>query len=312
VLRSRWNGRPGRLEVWYTTLTDPATGTGLWLHHELVAPTHRARRPYAHGWVALFPPGGAPTLTRFGPVPWRRPAPPAVFTAGPVTVTPERLSGEAGDAAWDLTAEGGGRPLYTFPRWAWDYGLLPAAQVVPAPTARFTGTVRCGQSTVDLDGAPGATARIYGHGNAHRWGWLHADLGGGDVCEVVAAVSTRPGLNRLPPLPLVRLRVDGVDLPEGDPLLAGLRFRARLDRPVWRVHGRFADRRLTITVTQPADRTVSVDYTNPDRSTAVCHNTERADVAITLDRYGPDGWRRERWWYLKGTAHAEIGMSTAR
>ena len=35
----RWRGQPGRLEVWYLTATDPATGTGLWLHHEVVAPT---------------------------------------------------------------------------------------------------------------------------------------------------------------------------------------------------------------------------------------------------------------------------------
>lgn len=42
-----------------------------------------------------------------------------------------------------------------------------------------------------------------------------ADLGG-DVCENVAAVSTRPGMNRLPPLPFIRLRADSADLPSGD------------------------------------------------------------------------------------------------
>ena len=305
MLRARWDGRPGRLEVWYTTLT------GLWLHHELVAPADGAPA-YAHGWVAVFPASGRPTLARFGPEPWQAPDEPAVFACGPVTVTPDRLTGRAGDCAWDLTATGGGEPLYTFPRWAWRRELLPAAQIVPAPSVSFTGTVQCGQSTVDITGVPGASARIYGHGNARRWGWLHADLGNGDVCEVVAAVSTRPGLALLPPLPLVRLHLGGVDLPSGDPLLAALRFRATLGRPQWTVRGRFADRRLAITVSQPSDRTVSVDYTNPDGSTAVCHNSERADAVIALDRSGPDGWRRERTWRLDGTAHAEVGWATRR
>ncbi len=310
-MRSRWRGRPGRLEVWYTTLTDPRTGTGLWLHHELVAPAD-GTPAYAHGWAALFPRSGSPVLSRFGPVPWREPEEPAVFTTGDVTLTPDRLYGTAGDdMSWDLTATGGGEPLYTFPRWSWERELLPAAQIVPAPTASFTGIVRCGQSTVDLSGAPGGTARIYGHGNAKRWAWLHADLGDGDVCEVVAAVSTRRGLDLLPPLPMVRLRVGGSDLTAGDPLLAALRFRASIGRPQWTVRGRFGDRRLAVTVTLPAERTVAVDYTGPDGSTAVCHNSERADAAIALERFGPDGWRRERYWELAGTAHAEVGTTTS-
>lgn len=35
----RWRGAAGRLEVWYATLSDPLTRTGLWVHCETVAPT---------------------------------------------------------------------------------------------------------------------------------------------------------------------------------------------------------------------------------------------------------------------------------
>ncbi|MGH3391419.1 MAG: hypothetical protein ACRDOO_21330, partial [Actinomadura sp.] len=192
-LRSRWRGQRGRLEVWYTTLTDPATGTGVWLHHELVAPSDGGPAR-AHGWTTVFPPGERPVLGRFGPCDWLDPGG-DVFVAGDVRMSADRLTGSAGDLTWDLTRSGGGAPLYTFPRWAWERELLPAAQMVPAPTATFTGTVRVAGRDLDLSGAPGGTARIYGHGNARRWAWLHADLGDGDVCEVVAAVSTRPGLD---------------------------------------------------------------------------------------------------------------------
>jgi hypothetical protein len=304
-MRSRWRGQGGRLEVWYTTLTDPATGTGVWLHHELVAPIGGGVR--AHGWAAVFPAGEAPVFARFGPYEWRRPEG-AAFAAGPVVQTGERLAGAAGAISWDLRESGGGRPVYTFPRWAWERELLPAAQVVPKPAAAYDGVVRFGGRVLELERAPGASARIYGHGNARRWAWLHADLGGGDVCEIVAAVSTRPGLDRLPPLPFVRLRVDGRDLPCGDPLLAAFRLRADIGLPAWSVRGRIGDRYLRVEVSLRPEETVAVDYADPDGAPAVCHNSERADVRIVLARRVGKAWRTERQWRLDGTGHAEVGL----
>jgi len=304
-LPSRWRGQPGRLEVWYTTLTDPATGTGVWLHHELVAPAGGAE-PFAHGWAALFPPGERPLLSRFGPQPWSPTPDGAPFAAGDVRAEAGRLHGTAGDISWDLRTGGGGKPLYTFPRWAWERELLPAAQIVPAPGATFTGTVRAAERTLDLDGAPGATGRIYGHGNARRWAWLHADLGDGDVLELVAAVSTRPGLRSLPALPFVALRVNGRTWP-ARPLLAAIRMHAVIGLPTWTVRGRIGGRRIRVEVTQPHEATVAVDYADPDGAPAVCHNTERASAVITTERWRR-GWQPERRWYLDGTAHAEVGL----
>ncbi|MZE54179.1 hypothetical protein GTY86_23490, partial [Streptomyces sp. SID5770] len=68
-MASRWKGEAGRTEVWYTTATDPATGTGLWLHHELVAPTD-GTAPYAHGWAAVFPPDQPVQHARFQASKW--------------------------------------------------------------------------------------------------------------------------------------------------------------------------------------------------------------------------------------------------
>lgn len=307
-LRPRWSGERGRLEVWYTTLTDPRTGTGVWIHHELVAP-HDGAAPYLHGWAAVFPPGGPPHLARFGPEEWRPGAgEDGVLQAASASLTTSRLDGRAGDIEWELAVTPGSGPLFTFPRWAWNSGLLPAAQIVPHCGAAFTGSVRHGGELLQLSGAPGAPAHIYGHGNAHRWAWLHADLGGGDVAEIVTAVSTRPGLRRLPPLPFVRLRIDGRDWPQGDTLLAATRLRSRIGLPTWRVWGRVGDHRLRVEVTQPPAETVDVGYTDPDGATAVCHNTERATADIRLERRRNGRWEPYRSWRLDGTAHAEVGL----
>ncbi|MFD4139355.1 hypothetical protein [Streptomyces sp. NPDC058572] len=307
-LAPRWNGSPGRTEVWYTTLTDPKTRTGVWLHHELTAPADGSPA-HAHGWVALFPPEGPVEHARFGPEPWQ--PDPAGFSVDGIEAGPGRLRGSAGGFGWDLTERPEGEPLFTFPRWSWRRPLLPAAQILPSAHASYTGTVKHPGGELHLDAAPGASARIYGHGNARRWAWLHADLGGGDVLEIVAAVSMRPGLNKLPPLTFLRLRRNGRTWPRRAERSAvgwaGLgRFRTRIGLPVWTVSGTAGLRRIRVEVTQPEERTLALDYTDPDGGAAVCRNSESADARVLLERWW-GRWRTEAEWFLDGTAHAEVG-----
>lgn len=289
----RWRGKPGRLEVWYATLSDPMTRAGLWVHCETVAPTSGA--PYGHGWATWFPADGPPRTERFGPDPVSPAVEPAWFSVADAQVAVQELAGRAGSLAWDLHWKDSGRPLWTFPRVAWERELLPGAQVVLAPTADFTGSVTVGDAAHRLDGWRGAVAHIYGRGNAKRWGWIHADLGDGDVLEVVTAVSHTPGLRRLPPIAFVRFRVDGKDWPPMG--LPSTRMRTTLGLSHWQLEGRIGGRSVLIRVDQPADRCVSLGYTDPDGATAVCTNTEQADVHVELG---------ERRWSVLG--HAEVGL----
>jgi hypothetical protein len=294
----RWRGKAGRLEVWYATLSDPLTRAGLWIHGETVAPTHASDLPYAHGWASWFPPDGPPCTERFGP----EPAQPANgggawFDASGLRVGPGGLTGRAGSLAWELSWTDSGAPLWTFPRMAWERELLPAAQVVVAPTADFAGSLTVGDDTHRVDGWRGAVAHIYGHGNAQRWGWIHADLGDGNVVEAVAAVSRKPGLRRLPPLAFVRLRLDGKDWPAST--LPALRMRATLGLPGWQLAGRIQGRDVIIRVHQPPDKCVRLEYTDPDGAKAVCTNTEQADIHVEIDG---------RRWSVLGTGHAEVGL----
>ncbi len=291
----RWRGAPGRLEVWYATLSDPATRAGLWVHCETVAPTVGA--PYAHGWATWFPPQGPPRTERFGPEPVQPATGELWFDAAGALVGPERLTGRSGSLAWDLSWKDTAAPLWTFPRLAWEREILPGAQVVLAPTADFTGSLTVDDTHVALDRWRGNVAHIYGHGNAKRWGWIHADLGDGDVMEAVTAVSHKPGLNRLAPLAFVRFRIDGKDWPAS--VLPSLRMRTTLGLEHWQMEGRIGRREVLIRVDQPNERCVSLQYTDPDGGACVCTNTEQADVYIELG---------DRRWSLKGTGHTEVGL----
>jgi len=311
LLAPRWPGHPGHLDVWYLTMTDPLQRIGAWVHHEVaVAPTGAAE---LRGWTAVFRRDERPVLERFGPIDASAgdgspSLDQAVFAGG-------RVEGRAGRLAWtfELPApapapvDGPAAPLCTFPAWAWTRQLLPGAHVLPVPTAPIRGAVQVDGATLILSPAStGSVARIFGHGSPERWGWLHADLGAGDVLEVVTAVSRQPGLNHLPPLAFVQLRHQGRDWPR-DPLLAAPRFRTRLGLLTWSVHGTSGRGRLRVDIRIPPEQAVTVGYQDPDGATATCTNSELADADIVLER------RRQRWetvahWRLEGTAHAEIGV----
>jgi hypothetical protein len=295
AIAPRWRGKAGRLEVWYATLSDPETRAGLWIHCETVAPTQGA--PYAHGWATWFPADDPPRTERFGPEPTQPAAGEIWFEAAGVQARHERLTGRARSLGWDLSWKDTGAPLWTFPRPAWERELLPGAQVVLAPTADFTGSLSVGDTTHRLDGWRGAVAHIYGHGNAKRWAWVHADLGDGDVLEAVTAVSHKPGLRRLAPMAFVRLRIDGKDWPAGP--WPSLRVHTTLDLQHWQLEGRIGGRDVLVRVDQHPDRCVSLEYTDPDGGKAVCTNTEQADVHIEIG---------DRRWSVLGTGHAEVGL----
>lgn len=291
----RWRGEPGRLEVWYATLSDPVTRAGLWVHHETVAPTHG--RPYGHGWTTWFPVDGPPRTERFGPEAVEPATGRAWFQVGDARIGCEESAGRAGSLAWDVRWTDTGRPLWTFPRAAWEHGLLPGAQVVLAPTATFTGSVSVENTAHRLDGWRGGVAHIYGRGNAKRWGWIHADLGNGDVLEVVTAISHTRGLRRLPPMAFARFRIDGKDWPARG--LPALRMRTTLGVRRWQLEGRISGQSVLIRVEQPENRCVSLAYTDPDGATAVCTNTGQADIHVEVG---------DRRWSVIGTGHAEVGL----
>ncbi|MCV7409678.1 hypothetical protein AWC05_24570 [Mycobacterium florentinum] len=299
----RWKGEAGRLEVWYATLSDPVTRAGVWIHGETVAPT-QGGGPYAHGWVSWFPPDGPPRTERFGPEPAAPATGPAWFDAGGLGVGPDGLTGRAGSLRWELSWTDTGRPLWTFPRVAWERELLPGAQVVLAPAADFAGSLTIDDTTTRVDGWHGAVAHIYGHGNAKRWGWIHADLGDGDVLEVVTAVSHKPGLRRLAPMAFIRFRIDGKDWPASP--FPSLRMRTTLGLQHWELKGRIGSRDVSIRVDQPEERCVSLRYTDPDGAVAVCTNTEQADIHIEISHRKGRSRVVDHSWSVLG--HAEVGL----
>ncbi|MCL4313381.1 MAG: hypothetical protein M1131_04495 [Actinobacteria bacterium] len=323
----RMKDQENRQEIWYLTLSDPNRGIGLWIHHELVypSPTSTVRTPdatdsrsalapdtvlpatpYMHGWIAYFENNEEPLLERFGPEPLQIALPARQIPAiQGCSMTTGGARGSTGTLCWEIHFEEPSKPLFTFPRLAVDYDLLPATQMLPVPSSAVSGKLEKGDKTIDLSGSRGGIAHIYGRGSAKRWAWLHADLGEGDLLEIVAAISKTHHPPLLGPLAFVQLRLGGCDWPL-DPLITSACFRTSIGLPTWKLVGRVGLDRLSVEVTIPDRYAVTLTYTDPDGSTATCTNCEIADAHIVFERQrGP--WSTTKSWMLEQSAHAEVG-----
>jgi hypothetical protein len=112
-------------------------------------------------------------------------------------------------------------------------------------------------------------------------------------------------LRRLPPLPLLQLRIGGRNWPR-KPLLAAPLLKARLDLPEWSVRGVVGRRRMSIHVTQDPADSATMRYQDPHGAGPVCVNSEQASADVLVERWN-GRWAVAHCWHLDHTAHAEIG-----
>jgi len=107
----------------------------------------------------------------------------------------------------------------------------------------------------------------------------------------------------------VRFRIGGKDWPAS--FLPSLRMRTTLGLRHWQLEGHMGGRDVLIRVDQPPDRCVSLGYTDPNGGTAVCTNTEQADVHVEISNRERGARVIEHSWSVQGTGHAEVGLRGA-
>jgi hypothetical protein len=228
-------------------------------------------------------------------------------------LAPNLRKGKTSDIKWDLTtSDFKDKPVFTFGKLAWEKEILPSCQIVGGPNITYDGTVIIANKSYKVSNAKGALSRIYGHGNAKRWAWLHADLDGSNMIEIVSAVSTKPGLDKLKPLGFIQLRFKDEDWPS-NPLVAFPFFRTKmpgrqLGDNSWSIKGRYGDYRIDVNVNLPGFKSIAVDYTDPDGKSAVCVNTEIGDVDILLEQKISNRWVQIKHWQIENRAHCEMGF----
>ena len=313
----RWAGEPGHYEVWYVSLTDRGSGVGAWARLTMRAPL--SGDPECSIWFMAMRPGGEPyARKRTLPISaLSAEGDPFRLVVGDCELSDRGFAGEIDDARWELRWEPGTisgdivHPLLERAR------IARTMLVVPHPDLAIEGMISFGGSEIELSGARGGQAHLWGAKHAARWCWLHAsdleDLDGtprrGDWIEAVSVVTPRLGREVGPSTP-----VTGVLLGEPFSAIAPLRV-LRADAEIGLTRYDFEtqtrNRRLRVEVDAPRETLVGVRYDDPDGEQAWCYNSEVASLRAWVwdRRNGPgDRWPLRATLQAPGRAHVEYAQ----
>jgi hypothetical protein len=314
----RWDGAPGHHEVYYVTLTDPASEVGVWIRYTLRAPLDGTRAECAL-WLLAMAPGGdrfarkatfpASELEAHGD-PFR------LCLAG-ADLSDRGAAGVVDDAAWELSWEPRLRPREVVHPLVQRAGVAQTELVVSHPDLVVSGTVRLAERVLEIEGARGGQAHLWGTRHAARWAWAHSnDLRAADgeprpdtFVDAVSVYVERLGRELGPSTPVVG-RFRGEDFAATDPL-ALVRARSRFGLTTWRFEARDGRRRIVGEVDAPRETLAGVTYHDPDGRPAYCYNSEVASMRLSVwDRTarGRFGWTLRDTLVADGRAHFESGQ----
>jgi hypothetical protein len=316
----RWNGQPGHYEVYYLSLTDRASGCGIWIRYTMVAPKVGGEATASLWFMLMDPADGGPPIGRKTTRPagqLHATAEPFELRIGDAVLTESSAAGAFEDVAWDLRWDPDRRPAEHVHPLLQRARIAKTILVLPQPDVSIAGTVRVGERELVLDGAYGGQAHIWGSKHASRWAWVHCnDLEtvdgqrrAGDYLDGVSVFVPRFGRELGPNTPVVG-RIGGQEFRSTNPVrVQGNPSRFALT--AWDFEARAGARKLVVDVDADRDALVGVTYTDPDGELAYCYNSEIASLRCQVyarDRAEPSGWRLEDTLVAPGRAHFEYAQ----
>lgn len=284
----RWDGSPGHYEVYYLTLTDPRTATGLWIRSTLLAPEH-GEATAALWFVAMDATGLRVAHKETLPI------------SAPVGEEALRR-GSIADCAWDLRWRVAAPPVQPVHPLLERTGIARTVLALPHPHVLVDGTVRIGDRELALDRVPGGQAHLWGRKHAPRWAWTHCNDFDGHPGDWIDAVGVARGT------PVVA-RLQGEPFTITSPLRVP-RPTSRFGPDGWLLEARDGARRIALAVSPPPATLVGVTYHDPDGEPAYCYNSEVATMRVDVQHRAGRRWIDAATLQSDGRAHFEYAQRT--
>jgi hypothetical protein len=320
----RWKGRGGHYEVYYLTLTHPGTGVGAWIRYTVLAPSGPSSPDASCSlWFSTMDPrpGSRGVLARkatYSIEQLRAQDDPFELRIGEAWVRDQGMQGEFEDVSWDLRWAPSDRCYESVHPALQRLRIASTALLIPNADVSLDGTIAFGPQRIELAGARGGQAHMWGTRHASSWVWAHCNdlstISGEPVKDAfvdgVSAMVSRLGREIGPSTPVVA-RIDGRDFCSTSPprivsnsstfALTGWRFEA--------VAGR---RKLVGEVDADRDQLAGVTYHDPDGTPAYCYNTETATLRLHVYERSRQvgGWAHRQTLVGPGRAHFEYAQRT--
>lgn len=289
----RWTGKSGHYEVYYLTVTEPVTGVGLWIRYTMLAPSAADEPPSCSLWfLAMDPrPGARSPLGRkvsFGIDRLSARSDPFELRVAEAVLTDSGMSGGFEDVYWQLGWTPSSRAYESVHPALQRLGAAQTVLVVPHANVAVDGHVTIGEERIELSGALGGQAHIWGSKHARSWAWVHC----GDLrdshdqpvpdtfIDGVSAVVSRLGREVGPSTPVVG-RIQGHDFLSTSPLRI-LRNTSQFNLNTWRFEAQDKRYRLVGRVEAPHEQLAGVTYHDPDGERAYCYNSEIASLQLEV------------------------------
>lgn len=313
----QWDGGPEHYEVYYLSLTDARSATGLWIRYTMRSPMTGAGE--CSLWFMAMDRDGS-RLARRATYPIAElvaERDPFRLTLAGADLSDRGMAGRFEDVAWELSWVPSLPAAEHVDRLLRRAGIAKTILVLSHPDLAVSGTVQFAGRELVLDGARGAQAHLWGSKHASRWTWAHAnDLRTpegeprpGAYLDGVSVYVPRLGRQLGPSTPLVG-RFGGDDFRSTTPLRV-TRNASRFGLTTWRFEARDGKRKVVGEVDAPRSSLVGVTYHDPDGDLAYCYNSEVASMRLNLwDRASRrrSGWVMRETLVADGTAHFEYAQ----
>jgi hypothetical protein len=310
----QWDREPGHYEVYYVSLTDRGSGRGAWIRYTMLAPLD-GEATCSLWFMAMHPDGGA--LGRKADFPisaLQAGAEPFELRIGDSVLSDNGMAGSFEDVAWDLSwSPNLPAAEHVHP---WLRRIASTLLFLPHPALDISGTLTVGDQALELDGARGGQAHLWGSKHANRWCWAHCDdfetLDGearrDDYLDGVSVYVPRLGREVGPNTPVVG-RFGGRDFASRNPIKVTTN-KSAIGLTTWVFSAVDGSRKIDVEVNAPRDTLAGVTYHDPDGQEAYCYNSEVATMRVHVwerDR-SYHGWKPVETLTAPGRAHFEYAQ----
>jgi hypothetical protein len=305
--KPRFPGQDSHVESWFLRVNDPDSPRAIWLKATVLLQDDGSRN--AEAWCSVFDADSTAAVRQTIPMAEADISAtegPLEATIGDLRLHLDENSGHVSGAMthegteinWDLQMEripgDLGEPLSLLPTEKLIDAPFPKNKLLtPFPAARFTGSVRWGSQTWDIDNWVGMQGHNWGaaHSPEYAWGQCVFSDATGEPFAMVEGASGRIELGPVnsPLLSMLTVRRGDKEY-RFDKLVDLWRQKPSIDFPTWSLTMSGGSGRAQLTMTSDPAQMVCLGYDNPNDVRRFCLNSKTAMVSLRVDPVNEDGF----------------------